>query len=177
MSCGSQLKRVLRRSLSLIDGSSARLTELSSFRVAQAWWVAAAAVRCHISPSAAQLQSRLAHLVSVRLRTTLSRGGVSAMERALSLSALLEAACATPAKAPQLDATRLAQRAIAVTNPYGGAGYRSGQVDPVRDRERQPHPQLRRSRLWCEAAFVSALRCGMKSGGGMLIRRRARRRT
>jgi len=47
-SCGSELGRVLRRSLSLIRGGSAVLTELSSLRVAQAWWVATAAVRCHI---------------------------------------------------------------------------------------------------------------------------------
>jgi len=129
-SCGSELGRVLRRSLSLIRGGSAVLTELSSLRVAQAWWVATAAVRCHISPNAAQVQSRLTDLVSARMRTTLSRGGASAMERALSLSALLEAACANPATAPELDATRLVQRALAVTNPHGGAGYRTGQVDP-----------------------------------------------
>jgi len=53
------------------------------------------------------------------------------MERALSLSALLEAACSTHATAPELDTTRLVQRALAVTNPHGGAGYRSGQVDPL----------------------------------------------
>jgi len=129
-SCGSELGRVLRRSLSLIRGGSAVLTELSSLRVAQAWWVATAAVRCHIGPNAAQVQSRLTDLVSARMRTTLSRGGASAMERALSLSALLEVACANPATAPELDATRLVQRALAVTNPHGGAGYRTGQVDP-----------------------------------------------
>lgn len=129
-SCGSELGRVLRRSLSLIHAGSAVLAELTSFRVAQAWWVATAAVRCHISPNAAQVQSRLTDLVSARMRTTLSTGGASAMERALSLSALLEAACANPATAPELDATRLVQRALAVTNAHGGAGYRSGQVDP-----------------------------------------------
>jgi hypothetical protein len=128
--CGPELARVLLQSMELISGDSGGLAGLSSFRVAQAWWVAAAAARCRATPDAPRVTSRLTDLVENRI-TSLSRGGaVSAMERALSLSALLEAACSGPAPDPTTHRAGLVGSALAVTNASGGAGYRPRQIDP-----------------------------------------------